>query len=109
MANFDDRLGAIESALAQILKRLEAPDSLGGSGLRLSDCADFLNLRQYCAWRGEGERTVRRQVKQATAFVMPAEERPRLLWRRADCEKRMQTADVLRDRHRRLRRLTKVV
>lgn len=69
--------------------------------LRLDACGDFLTLAQYCAWRGEASSTVRRQIKLGTCFVVPCEERPRLKWRRADCEKRMASADVVRARQQR--------
>lgn len=71
------------------------------STLRLSDCGDFLNMKQYCAWRGEAARTVRRQIRLGTAFVMPREEKPRLKWLRADCEKRVARLDLVRDRQQR--------
>jgi hypothetical protein len=73
------------------------------STLRLEDCGDFLSLAQYCAWRGEGIRTVRRQIRLGMCFVMPCEDRPRLRWRRTDCERRMEQADVLRQRTQRAR------
>ena len=68
------------------------------STLRLETCGDFLSLREYCAWRGESERTVRRQLKAGTCFVMPCEEKPHLKWRTRDCERRMSTANIVRDR-----------
>lgn len=72
------------------------------STLSLADVTgDYLDSTQYCAWRGEALRTVRRQIRLGTAFVMPCEEKPRLKWRKSDCERRMQNADIVRDRQRR--------
>lgn len=74
------------------------------STLSLADVTgDYLTFAEYCAWRGEAERTVRRQIRCGTAFVMPVEERPRLKWRKADCERKMLGADLVRDRQRRAR------
>lgn len=71
------------------------------STLRLDACGDFLNLQQYAAWRGESESTVRRQVRRGTCFVTPCEEKPHLKWRTRDCEKRMTSANVVRERQQR--------
>lgn len=71
------------------------------STLRLDDCGDFLRLKDYCAWRGESESVVRRQVRRGDCFVQPCEEKPHLRWRRADCERRMQTANIVRERQQR--------
>ena len=70
------------------------------STLRLEDCGDFLSLAQYCDWRGEGRRTVFRQIKAGTAFVMPREERPRLKWWRSDCERAMANQNLTLQRKR---------
>jgi len=71
------------------------------STLRLEDCGDTLTLRQYCAWRGLSESTVRRQVRRGDCFVTPCKEKPHLEWRRVDCEHRLQTANVVRERQQR--------
>lgn len=71
------------------------------STLRLEDCGDFLNLQQYVKWRGESDSVVRRQVRRGTCFVTPCEEKPHLRWRRTDCERRMTTANVVRERQQR--------
>ena len=68
------------------------------SVLRLEDCGDFLNLQQFCKWIGLSEAAVRRQVRAGTCFVTPCQEKPHLLWRRADCERRRDTANVVRER-----------
>lgn len=78
------------------------------STLRLDACGDFLTLREYCAWRGESERTVRRQLKTGTCFVQPCEEKPHIRWRTADCERRMQNANVIRERQQRAKSLQAV-
>lgn len=70
------------------------------STLRLDTCGDFLDARQYCAWRGEALRTVRRQIRAGTAFVMPREEKPRLKWLRSDCERAMGQASIITQRKR---------
>lgn len=71
------------------------------STLRLDDCGDFLTLQQYCRWRGESDTTVRRQVRRGDCFVTPCQEKPHLRWRRSDCERRMSTANVVRERQQR--------
>lgn len=69
--------------------------------LRLDDCGDFLTFQQYCAWRGEAPRTVRRQIRKRTAFVMPREEKPRLKWYRTDCERAVANQNLVKERQRR--------
>lgn len=71
------------------------------STLRLEDCGDFLSLSEYCRWRGESERTVRRQLKTLSCFVMPREEKPHLKWQTRDCQQRMERANVVRERQQR--------
>lgn len=72
--------------------------------LRLSDCGDWLTIHQYCAWRGICVNTVKSQIKRGNCFVMPATEQSELRWRRSDCERRMTSADILRERSQGLRR-----
>lgn len=74
------------------------------STLRIEDCGDWLNLQQYCQWRGESETTVRRQVKRGACFVTPCQEKPHLRWRRSDCKQRMQNANIVRERQLRAQR-----
>lgn len=68
------------------------------STVRLRDCGDFLSLREFADWRGLSETQVRRQVKAGTCFVTPCEEKPHLRWRTIDCERRMSSANVVRER-----------
>lgn len=69
------------------------------STLRLEDCGDFLNAAQYLAWRGDlSLRQLRRQIRTGKCFVMPCEEKPRLKWRRSDCERAMANANVIKQR-----------
>lgn len=72
--------------------------------LRLSDCGDWLTLAMYCQWRGLCQRTVRSQIKRGNCFVEPATLKPELRWRRSDCERKMTSADILRERRSELKR-----
>lgn len=67
--------------------------------LSLADVTgDYLNLKQYCAWRGLSAHQVRYQVKRGICYVTPCEEKPHLMWRKFDCQRRMINADIIRER-----------
>lgn len=72
------------------------------STLRLEDVfGDYLSLKQYGRWRGLSERTIRRQLKDGSLYVMPCEEKPHLKWRVSDCRRRRDGANVVRERQQR--------
>lgn len=72
------------------------------STFRLDDArGDYLTLQEYCGWRGISERTLRRQLRNGTVYVLPCEEKPKLRWRVADCKRRRDSANVVRERQQR--------